>query len=302
MNNSIFPASNDAFKLFTKNLNDKLIKGSNGQYRRKHTFLSAMIAESLPGKDVNYNINTLKADLKHNNTNSIKNTSVFTSYNSNTLYKIVKEGKRLRKETDMALWDAYCKVAGDYQLSNPNEIATACKIPVKNNEFHRVIIGNIIIALYVGRGSKHNSDRDINIVAYDMPDNCKYSSSGLFTGSVSYGDMLTIGYPTSFGNRKTDLNVYHICKYSQSEARIPLSNLTRDQVLLLAAHLCIKVDEQKFESYKDIPFNNIVSSQLFYHLQEWSLRHTAIVKNSTSPYFENWGNLALNRPMNVFHP
>jgi len=95
MNNSIFPASNDAFKLFTKNLNDKLIKGSNGQYRRKHTFLSAMIAESLPGKDVNYNINTLKADLKQNNTNSIKNTSVFTSYNSNTLYKIVKEGKKL---------------------------------------------------------------------------------------------------------------------------------------------------------------------------------------------------------------
>jgi len=161
-----------------------------------------------------------------------------------------------------------------------------------------VIIGNIIIALYVGRGSKHNSDRDINIVAYDMPDNCKYSSSGLFTGSVSYGDMLTIGYPTEFGNRKVDLNAYHICKYSQSEARIPLLGLETSEMELLAEHLCIKFKGQKIESFEDIPFNGITSSQLFYHLQEWSLRHAGIAKNSTSPYFENWGNMALNKPMN----
>ncbi|WP_199610021.1 hypothetical protein [Flocculibacter collagenilyticus] len=301
MNNSIFPASNDAFKLFTKNLNDKLIKGSNGQYRRKQTFLSAMIAESLPGKDANYNINTLKADLKQNSTKSINSTSVFTSYNSNTLYKIVKEGKKLRKETGVDLWDAYCEVASNYQLPNPNEIATACKIPVTNNEFHRVIIGKIIIALFVGRGSRHSSNRDLNIVGYTMPDKCKYSEKDFVIGCVSYGDMLTIGYPTEFGNRKVDINAYHICKYSQSEARIPLLALERNEIELLAKHLCIKLEGQTTETPENIPFNNITSSQLYYHLQEWALRHTAIAKNSTSPYFENWGNIALNRPMNISH-
>lgn len=302
MNNSIFPASIDAFKLFTKNLNDKLIKGSNGQYRRKQTFLSAMIAESLPGKGAHYNINTLKADLKQNNTKSINSTSVFTSYNSNTLYKIVKEGKQLRKETGVDLWDAYCEVASNYQLPNPNEIATACRIPVTNNEFHRVIIGKIIIAIFVGRGSRHSPNRDLNIVGYTMPDKCKYSEKGFVIGCLSFGDMLTIGYPTEFGNKKLDLNTYHICKYSQGEARIPLFDLKKSETELLAKHLCIKFEGQKIESYEDIPFNGVTSSQLFYHLQEWSLRHSGIAKNSTSPYFENWGNIALSKPMNISHP
>ena len=301
MNNSIFPASNDAFKLFTKNLNEKLIEGSAGQYRRKQTFLSAMIAESLPGKDTNYNINSLKAELKNNGINSISDTTVFTSYNSNTLYKVVKEGKKLRKETGVDLWDAYYKVAIKYQLPNPDEIATACKIPVTDNEFHRVIIGNMTIALFVGRGSKHSSNRDLNIVGYTMPSKCKYSEKDFGIGCVSYGDMLTIGYPTEFGNKKRDLNVYHICKYSHNQARIPLLGLKESNMIQLAQHLCIKFKGQTIETPEDIPFNDITSSQLFYHLQEWSLRHPGIAKNSTSPYFENWGNKALNHPMNISH-
>ncbi len=77
--------------------------------------------------------------------------------------------------------------------------------PVTNNEFHRVIIGNIIIALFVGRGSSHSSNRDLNIVGYTMPDKCKYSEKDFGIGCVSYGDMLTIGYPTEVGNKKIGL-------------------------------------------------------------------------------------------------
>lgn len=63
---TLFPSTNDEFKLFTKTLNNHLTESSDGQYRRKETFLAFQIARSLPNKPADYNINSLKAELKKN--------------------------------------------------------------------------------------------------------------------------------------------------------------------------------------------------------------------------------------------
>jgi hypothetical protein len=300
---TIFPDSNESYKLFVSNLNNKLITGSNGQYRRKPTFLSAMIAESLPGKAVNYNINTLKAELKSNLYSIPSSRSGLLAFNSNTLHKVIKEGRALRKAKGISLEMAYTTIAEMYALPDPEQIVLACRVPVPDDEFHRIILGQMILSLCVGKKSNPDNKRDLYIAGYRQPSRCKHSTKDLVLGGVSFGDVLMLALPQAFGNSKktTDFSSYYICKYSAGEARIPLLDIGENQVKQLAQHLCIEFSGQDYEWLSSGgPFTRITESQLFVHLQEWALRHPQKARNASSPYFEDWGNLALQLPLRDF--
>ncbi|KID55523.1 hypothetical protein JF50_20155 [Pseudoalteromonas luteoviolacea] len=299
MHNSIFPQCNKSFKDFISALNKKLIDGSNGQYRRKPTFLSAMVAESLPGKPDNYNINTLKAELKSNDTHSNQNRAGFLTFNSNTLLKVTSLGRKLRKKEGIELEVAYRIAAEGLALQNIEEIIYACRIPVPKDEFHRVCLDGLIFSLSVGKGYPNSNVRDLVITGYRSPSYCVHKSTEYALGCVSYGDMLKITYPSPLSRRveDTDLSTLYICKYSAGEPRIPLPLLSREVAYNLSEHLFIDFVTEELSAPLEPYFIKITESELFLHLQEWAIRHPKTARNATSPYFENWGNLALDLPM-----
>lgn len=58
---SLFPSTDAGFKLFCKKLSANLESASNGQIRRKESWIAAQVAKSLPYQHESFNINTLKA-------------------------------------------------------------------------------------------------------------------------------------------------------------------------------------------------------------------------------------------------
>ncbi|ATD08287.1 hypothetical protein SIO17_14605 [Pseudoalteromonas piscicida] len=299
MQNSIFPQSNESFKEFISALNEKLIDGSNGQYRRKPTFLSAMVAESLPGKPDNYNINTLKAELKSNDVHSNQHRAGFLTFNSNTLLKVTNLGRELRKKEGIELEVAYRRAAERLALHNIEEIVYACRIPVRKHDFHRVCLDGLVFSLSVGIGYPNSNIRDLVITGYNSPSYCVHRATEYVLGSVSYGDMLKITYPSPLNRRDKDIDLFalHICKYSGGEPRIPLALLSKQVAYNLSEHLLIDFVTEDLSSPFEPYFKKITESELFLHLQEWAIRHPKTARNATSPYFENWGNLALDLPM-----
>lgn|GEM_PF-3939323 len=83
---NLFPSNNSDFKRFCETLNEKLVAGTGGRYNKKANWLSAQIASSLPNKQSDYNINTLKAEL---------NQQGLMRFHRNTtpLYQVELDGK-----------------------------------------------------------------------------------------------------------------------------------------------------------------------------------------------------------------
>lgn len=300
---TLFPSSNDEFKQFTSALNKNLIEATNGQYRRKPTFLAVQIAQSLPNKPSGFNINHLKAQLKSNeqetslpsggNKKETPHNNLFKEFNGNTLYRICKLGKALSKEKNISLEEAYTETAMNMAIRNVGDTVKACRYPINNKDVHILMFANTLINVFVGR------DKSVNIASKTLPAKClNQAGYKFFTGCVGYGDILCISKPGDFGtHKKYNKEIYHICKYNKNQPRLPLPGLNYGEVLELSRLLSLSVVGVQYQDHKELPWSNIEETLLFKHLQEWSLRNPLLAKKADDTYFENWGEIALSKPL-----
>jgi hypothetical protein len=299
---TLFPSTNDEFKQFTSALNENLIEATNGQYRRKPAFLAIQIAHSLQNKPNGFNIHHLKAQLKSNEqeaslplggNKSTSSKTLFKEFNGNTLYRICKLGKALSKEKNISLDAAYTEVAMNLAIRNVEDTVKACRYPVNNKDVHILMFTNTLINVFIGR------DKSINITSKKIPTKCLNQVDHKFsTGCVDYGEILCISKPGDFGtHKKYNKEIYHVCKYDKNQPRLPLPGLNHDEVLELSQLLSLSVTGVQYQDHHGHPWSNVEETLLFKHLQEWSLRNPLLAKKADGTYFENWGGIALSKPL-----
>lgn len=212
------------------------------------------------------------------------------SCDSITLMTIQKEAVANRKQTGIPYSDALLEACELYGFEDPDLAAKALFVKVPSMEFHRILAGPVLLALYV-------SGKDLFIsggFALDKP------SHGFFwRGSVVYGDVTELCKAESGDtniNRKSLNPGWWICKYSIREPRIDLSGLTSAQVESVANLLGYEIynEEENWLRFSIGP-KLFYRTPVFESVKKWAKAHPRLAAQGRSEYSGLWGPVALGK-------